>query len=219
MPDLKPNLPIESLLRLSGWPNSEAKAWTLQFARRACCSSDTAALLLIGSLARQRVRAHDVDLVYLYKRTKPRIDHPIDIDIRFYSSDEVPKLINEGHDLLTWALRFGRLICEHDAFWSALHEHWKGRIPLSSPEVAQERARKVRRLYAELLEVGDLEAANEQLMSLLTHTAWATLLKKGIPPTSRPELPSQLRQIDENDLAATIEEQLRARAVADEADV
>jgi hypothetical protein len=57
-------------------------------------------------------------------------------------------------------------------------------------------ARKRISVALELLEVGDVDAASEELMFAASHVARATLLQHGVFPLSRPELPSQLQTID-----------------------
>jgi hypothetical protein len=138
-------------------------------------------------------------------------DHPIDVDIRVYGAAEVPELIERGHDLISWCLRFGYLICERGEYWSSLRREWNSKAPLPNAEIAAERERKAAALYEQLNRLGDAEAAHEQLLSVLTHRAWARLLRRGIHPASRPELPSQLRSIGEESLAAAIEQELGRR--------
>jgi hypothetical protein len=46
---------------------------------------------------------------------------------------------------------------------------------------------------------------------LLTHRARAALLRAGVFPASRPELPAQLRQIRESTLAKDLEAALKDR--------
>ena len=47
-----------------------------------------------------------------------------------------------------------------------------------------------------MLDVGDIDAASEELMFAASHVARAALLKHGVFPLSRPELPSQLEAIE-----------------------
>ena len=144
---------------------------------------------------------------------RPEIsDHPIDVDIRLYGAEDVPKMVEAGHDLITWSLRFGYLVCQHSDYWSQLRRTWEGKTPLPNPEVAEERALKTARVYEDLRRIGDDEAAGEQLISLLTHKAWAVLLRRGVPPASRPELPALLRSIGQAALAESLEKELRRRA-------
>lgn len=53
--------------------------------------------------------------------------------------------------------------------------------------------------------LGDADAAREQALSYLTHSARAELLEAGVYPASRPELPEQLRSIGDYLLAGRLE--------------
>ena len=128
------------------------------FAEGVCEDSNTAALLAIGSIVRRATRVNDVDLVYIFRSTRPRFrTHPLDVDIRAYAAKEVADLLSTGHDLLSWCLRFGYLICEHNHFWTSLKHGWEGRVPLPNPTVAEERAARAQHRYEQLLELGDSE--------------------------------------------------------------
>jgi hypothetical protein len=56
-----------------------------------------------------------------------------------------------------------------------------------------------------LLQLGDADAVREQAVSYLTHLARAELLNAGVYPASRPELPEQLREIGDDDLAGRLD--------------
>jgi len=174
----------------------------MSFADQMCSDSNTAALLLIGSAARGLDKPNDIDLLCVYKRHRPVCsDHPADVDIRLYAMD----------DMVT-RLRFGRLLCEHDDYWRRLKETWLANPRLPDPEVAEKRARQAERIHEELFRAGDLEAADEQLLTFLTHSAWACLLRASVHPASRPELPAQLRTVGHSALALRLEDALRRRA-------
>ena len=66
-------------------------------------------------------------------------------------------------------------------------------------------ARKRMNVALELLEMGDVEAASEELMFAASHVARAILLERGVFPLSRPELPAQLRD-REPDIARLLED-------------
>jgi hypothetical protein len=143
-----------------------------------------------------------VDFLVVFRDNHPKLGPiPLDVDLRAYAADSVNEKIKAGHDLLGWALNFGIPICEQSSYWTDLSNHWKGRIPLPSAEQADERAARARRLVDELRAVGDWEAASEQLVSCLTHQARARLVRAGVYPASRPELPTQLHGIGEHSLA------------------
>ena len=64
-----------------------------------------------------------------------------------------------------------------------------------------ERARKAKRLYDDVVAIGDRDAAAELLVSMLTNLARAALSTAGVFPKSRPELAEQLRGIGNQALA------------------
>jgi hypothetical protein len=201
------------------WPSLEAKQWVNAFAERVCPDMNTRALLAIGSVVRPVERVNDVDLVFLYGTIRPPYEpHPLDVDLRIYDAREVPRLISEGHDVLSWALRFGTAICEHDDFWSTISSQWRSRAPLPNPRVADERAVKTKRILQEVSRSGDVDAAEELRLSLLTHEAWAFLLHKGVHPASRAELPAQLREVGNLALASQLAALIHKRGNPDSAD-
>jgi hypothetical protein len=196
-----------------GWPSTTARNWVFAFAKRACADLNTAALVLIGSIARPVEQCTDVDLLYVYTNEPLWLgDHPLDVDIRQYRARDVAERAARAQDVISWSLRFGRLVCERDRFWTELTSSWLGRLSLPSPDVAEERANRAERLYQQLLLIGDTEAALEQHITLLTHLAWARLLRAGVHPASRPELVRQLSSIGEKELAGHLEHALQARA-------
>jgi hypothetical protein len=207
------NLPALDLLTSERrWPSRFARTWVCTFGRDVCGSATAEALVLIGSIARPVRQVADVDLLYVYRGEPINFhDHPLDVDIRAYSKDEFLERLSIRHDVITWALRFGRMVCQRDRFWTALVDSFGGDLPMPRPEVAQERAQRAFAVYQRLLEIGDEKAALEQRISLLTNRAWERLLRAEIHPASRPELPQQLRTIQETSLAADLESALVER--------
>ena len=212
----QPALPVlgESLC----WPSAASRDWVFAFAERVCADPNTRGLVLIGSIARQVPQCTDVDLLYIYEgQSLATGDHPLDVDIRRYSSDEVKSRVATSQDVISWSLRFGRVICEHDAFWTKLVRAHSAHLPLPNPDVAAQRAQRASQVYQQLLEMGDIDAALEQRITLLTHLAWERLLRARVHPASRPELPHQLRAIGEPNLAADLADALRLRAAEESA--
>ena len=209
---LKPLSVLDHLGSERKWPSPHAEKWVLTFAAQACRTADLEALVLIGSIARPVRQVADVDLLYVYHHGSVSFqDHPLDVDIRAYEKSKFLERLTCRHDVITWALRYGRLICERDHFWSDLVDSFGGNLPLPPPEVAEERAERTAVVYKHLLEMGDREAALEQRISLLTHRAWVLLLRAKVHPASRPELPAQLRSINEQTLATDLESALAER--------
>jgi hypothetical protein len=204
---------LDVLSGIMGWPSEDARQWVGYFARIACADENTAALVLIGSLARNAGAPADVDLLYIYHNHPIAYrQHPIDVDIRAYSADDIPGQLSRAQDLLSWSVRFGRLVCEHDRYWTTLTHAWCKNMPLPNPQGAEERAQRAATIYEQLRKIGDQDAAAEQLLTLLTHKAWAKLLHSRVHPASRPELPKQLRAIDEISLASELDSALKQRA-------
>jgi len=197
-----PNGPIERLRALPRWPSKQAKGWVEIFVEHVCQHPSSAAVVLLGSAVRPVNQVNDVDVLYIYQNERLRVPgRSIDVDLRSYSANDVESLLAAGNDLLGWALRFGYLICEKHLYWTSLREKWLERLPLPDPEIAAERARKADAVCRTLQEMGDIDAAQEMLLSKLTHEARARLLSRRIYPRSRPELPQQLEDIGEHDLA------------------
>jgi len=197
------------------WPSADAAAWVKRFVEHVCHAPTTVALVLIGSLARATHDPSDVDLLYVYEREPVGFSgHPMDVDIRAYENDDFRSRLARRHEVVTWALRFGRVICQRDVFWSELISSFTGELPLPSPEMSERRAERAAEIYDQLIEIGDQDAALEQRITLLTHRAWARLLRKRIHPASRPELTEQLRVAGEASLAGDLAAALRERTVA-----
>ena len=194
------------------WPSSEAEHWVLSFIGAVCDHDPVAALVLFGSAIRPVRSVGDVDVLVVHSGLRPQFEQPpIDVDVRLYSEIDVDKLLGEGHELLGWALRLGRLICERGDYWSSLQKRWLPRLPFPSPSDAEERARKSQHLFQDLSRIGDEDAALEQLVSMLTYRARAALLRSGVYPASRPELPGQLLSIGEASLAHELRASMERR--------
>lgn len=164
--------------------------------------SDNATAVLIGSCARGVANSRsDIDLLIVHKdECRLRIEHPDDIHLQQYSRIKFLTRLAEGDDYPSWALRFGISLQDPDGWWAkqvameSENPHW----PDWHPKIAH--ANKRLSMASELLEVGDLDAASEELMFAASHVARATLLKRGEFPLSRPELPAQLDRIMEQPL-------------------
>ncbi len=194
------------------WPSEEAREWTERFLEKTCNDPEVLAVVAFGSAVRRVSYSADLDLLYIYRSEDPRVDSPpLDIDVRGYDQAGVEERIEAGHDLLCWTLRYGRVICEREGFWTDLQSRWLRRLPMPSAERAEERAARSRKLYEDLHAAGDADAAAEQWLSWLTHQARAALIRAGVFPASRPELPEQLRAVGEISLAEALDAALTAR--------
>ncbi len=197
---------------IRSWPSPQAREWTRRMVEALCIDPSILAMVALGSAVRPVGAAQDIDLLVVYRGAPPHFGSlPLDVDLRAYAADGLVDKIAAGQDLLGWALHYGVLICEQEGYWSQLSNVWTDRIPLPSAEQADERAARAKRLTNELRGVGDIEAAAEQYVSYLTHDARARLIRAGVYPASRPELPCQLRSIGEGAAAAVFDAALAER--------
>ena len=160
--------------------------------------ADTVTVILVGSGARETMNARsDIDILVLHDEShRIRLKSPGDVHVQQDSRSNFLKRLEGGDDYPGWALRFGIPIRDPDGWWA---KHVQAE--LDSPHWPDWRAkvryaRKRMTLALELLGVGDIDAASEELMFAASHVARALLLQHGVFPLSRPELPSQLEAID-----------------------
>ena len=98
--------------------------------------------------------------------------------------------------------------------WADLSRRWRDSLPLPDPAVADRRAAAARKIMEVLREMGDQDAFRENRLTWLTHRARASLIRAGVHPLSRPELPAQLRELGDTPLAASLRDALAARRAA-----
>jgi hypothetical protein len=195
------------------WPTSTSRDWALRTLPELCANPNVLAVVLLGSTIRPADDSYDLDCLYVFRGQRAVLRNvPADVDVRGFESQQVSSLVRDGNDLLVWSLTLGQLVCEREKFWTRLRAEWHGRVPFPSAEVAESRAEKAEQLLADLREVGDHDATVEQLVTALTHRARAALLRRGVFPASRPELPQQLRAIAESRLADALEAAIRERS-------
>jgi len=144
----------------------------------------------------------DLDLIAICK--DPHLlkeSPPIEIDLRTYSSLKIDDKVEARHDMLIWAIMFGKVLFQNDSFWDRIVDSWRERLPLPSAKVALDRAENVYRHLIAVLGMKDENAVHEQALSYLTHLARAKLLNRAVYPASRPELAQQVRAIGDFQLA------------------
>jgi hypothetical protein len=208
-----------TLLPIQRWPTQRSKAWVSRFLESAVLDDNIVVVIAVGSTVRRDVTSADLDLVVLVKdistlKAKP----PIEVDLRAYPIDQVDTLIAGGTDLLGWSVIYGRVLLQKQRAWDRILKQWQGRVPLPSAETAAQRAAEALRRFTNMTAVGDLDAAYEQALSYLTHLVRAELIRRKVYPASRPELPEQLRAINTNSLADSLDKLIR-RAVHDQDDL
>ena len=195
------------------WPSARAKEWIGNFVQTLCPQSDIWAVVIFGSIIRRQVKySIDVDLLIIYENDRPNfVFSPLDVDIRSYRREDAELLLFEGHELLAWTIRFGKILYEKDKYWTILCDKWQDHLQMPSARTADKRAERAKQLFEDLKVIGDEDAAQEQYIAMLTQTARAHLIRSGIYPASRPELPDQLKRVEKYSLAAQLEKALQKR--------
>ena len=204
---------LRFLKTIDKWPSTYAKEWVENFVPGLCRQPDIWAIVIFGSVIRPNAKyCLDVDLLIIYQNDRPNFSTPpLDVDIRSYCREDIESLIQEGHEILGWTIRFGKVLYEKDKYWTILCDKWKDHLPLPSAKVADKRAERAKQLFEDIKVIGDEDAAEEQFIAMLTQMARACLIRSGIYPASRPELPEQLKSIGKYDLASQLEEVLQKR--------
>ena len=194
------------------WPSKQARTWSEGFVESATKHPNIEAIILVGSASRTVSQTGDIDFIVIYSNERPTFNRPpMDVDILAYDRKSISKLLSGGHDLLGWAIKLGCVVYERNHYWTKLRSRWVNRLKFPSIDEARARATKAKQLYLDLSAVGDIDAANEMFITMLTHLARARLLEAGIFPASRPELVKQLQGISEQALAGKLEDALQRR--------
>jgi len=192
--------------RVLRWPTLRSKDWTNAFLESAKNDPNILAVVAVGSAVRPGVSSADVDFVVFCKDPSAlKETPPLEVDLRAYSTADIDEKLQSGHDMLSWAVRFGQALFQRDGFWDRVVDSWRNRLPLPSAELARERAATAYRHLLGVFQAGDEDAAQEQALSYVTHLARAELLDRGVYPASRPELAAQLRGIGHFRLAEWLE--------------
>ena len=160
--------------------------------------AETATVILVGSGARDTMNVRsDVDILVLHDESHwIHFKCPGDVHVQQDSRSNFLRRLEGGDDYPGWALRFGIPVSDPDGWWDRQakaerdNPHW----PDWRAKVCY--ARKRLAMALELLEIGDVDAASEELMFAASHVARAVLLQHGVFPLSRPELPLQVEGID-----------------------
>jgi hypothetical protein len=127
----------EQILR---WPAETAKEWTT----RLLCSAQSDDNVgrswpwdPLCALCRERgPRLDCVCREFAQLALKP----PIEVDLRAYAASEIDGRIEDGNDMLGWAVTFGQVVYERECFWDAVLTKWQRRLPMPSADAAARRA-------------------------------------------------------------------------------
>lgn len=199
------------------WPTEHSRQWLGAFLRRAEADPNLLALIAIGSAIRAAVASDDLDLLAVCRDRRALHEKaPIEVDLRKVDLDGLDPGVRAGDPLLVWAVRFGRPLFDREQTWTDLSRRWRDTLPLPDPAVADRRAAAAHKVMKILREMGDEDAYHEHHLTWLTHRARARLIRAGVHPRSRPELPAQLRDLGDTDLAEPLREALAYRLRASE---
>lgn len=194
------------------WPTVNAQNWLAAFLVRAQLDPNVVVVLAIGSAVRSGVDSDDLDLIACcHDASRLQERAPIEVDLRAKNLSDVDEEIAHGGDLLIWAVRFGEPLLDKNHAWEEIVRRWDDCLPLPDPAVALDRADVAYQHRERMREVGDEDAFNDLNVSYLSHCARARLAAAGVHPASRPELPGQLRELGETDLATGLEAALAKR--------
>jgi predicted nucleotidyltransferase len=196
----------------------DSRRWTAAFLRTAPLNNSIVAIVAMGSAVRERGhRRSDFDLLVIYRGPRPLIKSPVEVDIRLVGLERIDDYVASGHEVVGWALKFGIPLYDPLKVWQNLRESWQDQIPLPSPTQATERAQNALARAKEMLEIGDESAADDLVLAAMTQFARVRLIRNGIYPASRPELPDQLRQLNpDNPLADWLERAMYGESSPDE---
>jgi hypothetical protein len=198
------------------FPTERARVWLDRYLIDAATDPAIMAVIAIGSSVRPSVESIDLDLVVATAGSFQRIIAPIEIDIRQYHIADLENKLTQGNDLLGWAVRYGVVLTEKCAYWSSIVDRHRDSLPFPSATQAKSRAARAMQYLESVMQIGDDDAAAEQLLSHLTHLSRAELIERGVYPISRPELPDQLRGVGEIQLADLLEGAInRSRSVSE----
>ena len=192
-------------------PTERAKAWLASFVERARRDENVVAIVAIGSAVRSTA-ADDLDILVLCRnRAALKEKAPIEVDVRKANAHAIESDLRRGEVLFAWAVLFGRALLDKEHVWESVVQRWRDSVPLPNVDVSLARATAIRERMKEMSEIGDHNALCDLNLSYLTHLAWARLAKSRVFPRSRPEIPSQLEEIGEGDLAAKLAQALAER--------
>lgn len=151
------------------------------------------AIALTGSTARRR-RTAISDLDYHVVGERPDLtDLPGEVDVVASSAARFRTLLADGDDFGQWTLRYGCILYDEGVMRDAARfvinkDLWP------SGDRKLERLDDHRREAERLVQMGDRDAAQEQIRAMLTTVARGLLLRDTVFPLARSELPHQLER-------------------------
>lgn len=172
-------------------------------------SGATQALILSGSTARrQRTETSDLDY-HLVGPTIETNDLSRELDLHVLSEQKLESELLAGDDFVQWSLRFGAVVFDDGAVRCALRLLAERQL---WPNFDRKRAHAAKSLELahRFVATGDKDGALEQVRTALSLAARARLLREGVFPLSRAELPWQLDAIECAEAAKALAETIYA---------
>ena len=170
-------------------------------------SKEELSVILVGSAARHTQGENsDIDLLVISRRPLVDLSIPRRVHLMRSTYDEFLKQLEIGEDFEAWCVRLG--VPVHDnGLWSEILARPETNV---WPNWRKKVVHGARRLFlaSRLIEIGDLEAATEEMLYATGHIARGFLLKANVFPLSRPELEQQISAIGYPQLAS-IHKELR----------
>lgn len=167
------------------------------------------AVVLTGSMARDvpPTSWSDVDLYALdvVASEPPAAVHLFEVKVTQFEHQ-----VLAGDDVAQWAARYGRPLFGQ-ANWTSLVRRLLPEAPWPDHRVKLAQAKRRLETSRLLLDAGDAASAQKELVYAASHLARALLLERDVFPLSRPELPDQLRGLNEQDVARSVETVASAR--------
>ncbi len=159
-------------------------------------------IVLVGSVAR-RLRGPNSDVDFLVVGERNHEAPPVGMHVTVLSEEALRKRCKEGDDFVQWALRFGKPIAGSRE-WGRMKDQLVCTACWPNPMPKVESAWKHLKAAEELLSMDDWEATMEEASFALSQLARFELLRNGVFPLSRPELPGQLKSVRQEELGAML---------------
>ncbi len=169
-------------------------------------------LILSGSTARSRRTAiSDLDYHLIGPQISAR-DLSSQLDLHALTPAELDAHILAGDDFVQWSLRFGLIVFDEGHLRRAA-SLIATRKPWPDAERKRSQAAKSVDLARRMIASGDQDAALEQVRTALSLAARARLLRAGVFPGARDELPQQLADLGLDDAGRALASTIHGSAV------
>lgn len=161
------------------------------------------AFALTGSTARGK-RTEISDLDFHVVGPRPAVyDLPGEIDIYAGDAEHFWAKLRSGDDMVQWTLRCGCILYDTGIFRAGLKAiETEALWPSASAKLARIPAHV--RVASRLIRMGDRDAAQAEARAALTTAARGLLLQAGVFPLARIELPEQLSEHGEGEIAKAL---------------